>query len=95
LDNYKNLLTMPPEKHLLFEDLLDELFSQYEDPITARQALHEKASSDEDFKMKLNHYMKANNMQKCSEVLPDYMFAREDSDVEEDSCWEVATSGGN
>ncbi|MFA5848878.1 MAG: hypothetical protein WC833_03265 [Bacteroidales bacterium] len=86
---------MPPEKQLLFEDLLDELFSHFEDPITARQALEEKASSDEDFKTKLDHYMKANNMQKCSEVLPDYMFAREDSDVEEDSCWEVAPSGGN
>jgi hypothetical protein len=86
---------MPPEKHLLFEDLLDELFSHFEDPITARKALEEKASSDEDFKTKLYHYMKANNMQKCSEVLPDYMFVREDSDVEEDSCWEVAPSGGN
>lgn len=86
---------MPPEKQLLFEDLLDELFSHFEDPITARQALKEKAASDEDFKMKLDHYMKANNMQKYSEVLPDYMFAREDSDVEEDSCWEVAPSAGN
>ncbi|MEN6618028.1 MAG: hypothetical protein ABFC28_00780 [Rikenellaceae bacterium] len=85
---------MSPEKHLLFEDLLDELFSHYEDPITARHALKEKAATDGDFKMKLENYMKKNNMQKCSEVLPDYMFAHEDSDLEEDSCWEpVGTEG--
>ena len=95
MNNSKTKRKMSPEKELIFEDLLDELFSHSEDPITARHALKEKAATDEDFKMKLEHYMKVNNMQTCSEVLPDYMFAIEVSDVEDETCWETTGKEGD
>ncbi|MHC1689706.1 MAG: hypothetical protein AB9833_02630 [Bacteroidales bacterium] len=81
-----NKYTMAPDKNLIFEDELNEFFSQFEDPITARNAVKERAAADHVFRTKLEQYMKKNNFTQCKDILPDWMFTAEYAYLEDRNC---------
>lgn len=80
---------MSQDKNLIFEDELNDFFSNYENPIAARNALNERSSADSGFKNKLEQYMTKNKFTQCKEVLPDWMFNSEIAYLEDRSCQDI------
>ncbi len=80
---------MATEKNLLFEDELNEFFSKFEDPITARNAVKERAAIEPEFWTKLEQYMKKNNYTHCKDILPDWMFTAEYAYLEDRNCSDI------